>query len=271
MNYQTYNPHKDLESIVKFYWILEVPFDPKNQKQKIVPDGCIEMTFNFGDKIKRYISETDFILHPNAMVMGQRTKSFDILPTGKVDTFAICFYPIGFANFVTMPLENLVDKETPISELFGQEEAKELEQQMIRANATEERIATIEAFLLKKLNEKKTISHIVKATVDALLKTNGTTPINLLLTEGISKRRQLERYFRKQIGISPKQLSKAIRLQATLNLLLNKKSETLTEIAYESQYFDQNHFIKDFKDLVGITPGEFLDNEHMALSALFYK
>ena len=47
MNYQTYKPHKELESIVKFYWTLEVPFDPKNQKQKIVPDGCIEMTFNF--------------------------------------------------------------------------------------------------------------------------------------------------------------------------------------------------------------------------------
>jgi hypothetical protein len=39
MNYQTYKPHKDLESIVKLYWTLEVPYDPKNQKQKIVPDG----------------------------------------------------------------------------------------------------------------------------------------------------------------------------------------------------------------------------------------
>lgn len=37
MNYQTYKPHKDLESIVKFYWTLEVPFNPNNQKQKIVP------------------------------------------------------------------------------------------------------------------------------------------------------------------------------------------------------------------------------------------
>lgn len=271
MNYQTYKPHKDLESIVKFYWTMEVPFDPKNQKQKIVPDGCIEMTFNFGDKIKRYISETDFILHPNAMVMGQRTKSFDILPVGNVDTFAICFYPIGFANFVKTPLENLVDKETPISELFGQAEAYELEQQMIQAINTRQRIEIVETFLLKILSEKNTISNIVKTTVEALLKTNGTTPINVLLNDDISKRRQLERHFKKQIGISPKQLGKAIRLQATLNLLLNKKSETLTDIAYESQYFDQNHFIKDFKDLVGVTPKEFLANEHMALSALFYK
>lgn len=271
MNYQTYRPHKDLEAIVKFYWTLEVPFDPKNQKQKIVPDGCIEMTFNFGDKIKRYTSETDFILHPNAMVMGQRTKSYYILPIGNVDTFAICFYPIGFANFVKMPLENLVDKETPISELFGQAIANELEQQMIQATDTQHRIKNIETFLLNILSENKTISKIVKSTVDALLNTNGTIPINVILKDDISKRRQLERHFRKQIGISPKQLSKAIRLQATLNLLLNKKSERLTDIAYESEYFDQNHFIKDFKDLVGFTPKEFLDNEHMRLSALFYK
>lgn len=271
MNYQTYKPHKDLESIVKFYWTLEVPFDSKNQKQKIVPDGCIEMTFNFGDKIKRYTTETDFIFHPNAMLMGQRTKSYYILPVGNVDTFAICFYPIGFTNFVKTPLEKLVDKETPISELFGQVEAYELEQKMIQAIDNQQRIDIIENFFLKILNEKNTISNIVKSTVDALLKTNGTTPINVLLKDEISKRRQLERHFRKQIGISPKQLSKAIRLQTTLNLLLNKKSETLTDIAYESDYFDQNHFIKDFKDLVGITPKEFLNNENMTLTALFYK
>lgn len=271
MNYQTYKPHSDLESIVKFYWTLEVPFDPKNQKQKIVPDGCLEMTFNFGDKIKKYTSENDFIVQPNAMVMGQRTKSFDILPIGNVDTFAICFYPLGFANFVKMPLEKLVNKEIPISELFGQAEADDLEQQMIQALETQKRIEIIETFFLKILNEKNTISHIVKSTVDTLFKANGTIPINVLLKDDISKRRQLERHFKKQIGISPKQLSKAIRLQTTLNLLLNKQSETLTDIAYESDYFDQSHFIKDFKDLVGVTPKEFLGSENMALSALFYK
>lgn len=271
MNYQTYKPHKDLESIVKFYWTLEVPFDPKNRKQKIIPDGCVEMTFNFGDKIKRYTSETEFVLHPNAMIMGQRTKSFDILPTGNVDTFAICFYPIGFANFINTPLENLVDKEIPISELFEQTEADELEQQMIQSIETPQRVNIIETFLLRKLNKKNTISNIVKSTVDVLLKTNGTTPINIILKDDRSKRRQLERHFKKQIGISPKQLGKAIRLQTTLSLLLNKKSETLTDIAYENGYFDQNHFIKDFKELIGVTPKEFLANEHMALASLFYK
>lgn len=271
MNYQTYKPHSDLESLVKFYWTLEVPFDPKNAKQMVVPDGCIEMTFNLGDKIKKFVSETDFVLNPNAMLMGQRTKSFYILPVGNVDTIAICFYPYGFANFVNTPLETLVDKETPIAEIFGQTEASELEQQITNATNTERRIEIIENFLLKKLNEESTISNIVKTTVDTLLITNGSTSINVILKDDLSKRRQMERHFKKQIGISPKQLGKAIRLQATLQKLLNKKTETLTDIAYENDYFDQNHFIKDFKEFVGITPKQFSENENMALSALFYK
>lgn len=161
MNYHTFKPHKDLESIVKFYWTLEVPFDIKNKKQQIVPDGCIEMIFNFGDKIKRYTSENDFILQPNAIVMGQRTKSHYILPVGNVDTFAICFYPIGFGNFTETTLEKLVNKETPIEKLFGQEEANKLEKQVIHAIDTQQRINIIETFLLRKLNLKNTISNIV--------------------------------------------------------------------------------------------------------------
>lgn len=271
MIYHTFEPHPDLASIVKFYWTLEVPFDPANEKQKIVPDGCVEMTFNFGDEIKRFTSETAFVLHPNAMVMGQRTESFDILPVGDVDTFAICFYPLGFANFVSTPLDKLVNKEIPLTKLFDEAEAKLLEEGMMSASSSQERIKNIESFLLNKLKEKHTISAIVQSTVDTLLASKGTTTIGALLKDDLSKRRQLERHFKRQIGISPKQLSKAIRLQTTLNLMLNQQGGTLTEIAYESEYFDQNHFIKDFKEFLGVTPKEFLNHKNLALSALFYK
>ena len=103
------------------------------------------MTFNLRDKIKRYTSEKDYIIHPNAMIMGQRTKSYFIEPTGDVDSFAICFYPYGFANFVSTPLEKLVDTEMPIESLFGEVSAKELEQKILQATDTKKRIEIIEA------------------------------------------------------------------------------------------------------------------------------
>lgn len=103
-----------------------------------------------------------------------------------------------------------------------------------------------------------------------LLSTKGSKSINTILKDNLSKRRQLERKFLKQVGMSPKQLSKVIRLQTALKLLLNQQSERLTDIAYESEYYDQAHFIKDFKDFTGTTPNQFLENDTMLLSSVIY-
>ena len=271
MDYQTFEPHSDLKSFVNCYWTLEVPKQPEPQKQRIVPDGCIEMAFILGDDIKRYTSENEFILQPRAMVIGQIIKPFYIEPTGFVKTFAVRFYPYGFANFVSEPISNLINKETPINKLFEKETADNLEQKVISAENTEQRISIIKKFLLKGLNEEKTIDKIVKNTVDSLLSTKGTSSINSILKNDLSKRRQLERNFKKQIGVSPKQLGKVIRLQTALKMMLDPESEKLTDIAYQSEYFDQAHFIKDFREFTGINPKELLTNENLILSALFYK
>lgn len=271
MDYQTFEPHSELKSLVSCYWTLEVPKQAEPQKQRIVPDGCIEMAFILGNDIMRYTSGDDYILQPRAMVLGQTIEPFYIEPTGYVNTFAIRFYPYGFANFVTEPIKNLANKETPIGQLFEEKKARELEEKIIEAKDTKLRIEIIESFLLERLNEKSTVENIVKTTVDALLSTNGNAQIKTILKDDLSKRRLLERKFAKEIGVSPKQLGKLIRLQSALKMLLNKETENLTNIAYQSDYYDQAHFIKDFKEFTGTSPREFLGNENMILSTLFYK
>lgn len=270
MIYHTYQPHDELSSLVKFYWTLEVPFDPENEKQKIIPDGCIEMTFNLKDDIKRYINEDEFIIHPPCMIMGQRSKSYFIEPVGDVQSFAICFYPYGFANFILDPLENLVDKEVPIDQLFGTSLSTKLQRDIFMANSTDHRIKIIESFLFEQLRETTTIDQLVQKTVNSLLSTNGRKSINHLTHNSTSLRRRLERNFKSQIGLSPKRLGKIIRLQAALKLMLNE-NKSLTDIAYDADYFDQAHFIKDFKEIIGATPKEFFNNNQMALASLFYK
>jgi AraC-like DNA-binding protein len=271
MDYQEIKPHKDLESVVKFYWTLKVPIQSDTQRQLILPDGCVDICFILGDDIKRYTSETEFIIQPRNMLLGQITEQFYIEPTGQVNSFSVRFYPYSFANLIDKSLYGFANTETPLSELFGIEKANQLSQDIIQAKSTKERINIFEKFLLEKLNDKSTIDQIVKSTVDTMLSAKGSLSLNEILKDTASKRRQLERNFAKQIGISPKQLSKAIRLQATLKLLLSQSTESLTDIAYESEYYDQAHFIKDFKEFTGVTPKEFLTDEKMALSSLLYK
>lgn len=270
MNYQTFQPLAEINSLVKCYWSLEVSAEPTPQKQRIVPDGCMEMIFILGDDIKRYTSENEFIIQPRAIVVGQITEPFIIQPTGVVNCFGVRFYPYGFAHFIKSPLKELENKETPIVQLFDEIGANELEQNIIAATSNEQRVEIVEKFLLKMFNAQSTMDSAVKATIDALFSTNGSTPIRAILSNDLSKRRQLERNFLKQVGLSPKQLGKVIRLQAALQILLNEEPENLTQIAYESEYYDQAHFIKDFKYFTGINPKEFLNDEEMTLSSLFY-
>lgn len=270
MNYQTFQPHPELETWIKCYWSLAVPAEPNPQKQRILPDGCIEMIFILGDDIKRFTSANEFLLQPRAMVLGQISEPFYVEPTGDVNTFAIRFYPYGFAGFTTIPVKALANKETPIRLLFGEKTAADLTNNIINAADTQERITIAEKFLLHKLKDKTTIDSIVKSTVDTILHTKGVLPINNILKGAKSKRRQLERNFAKQVGLSPKQLGKVIRLQATLKMLLHRKNENLTKIAYDNQYFDQAHFIKDFKEFTGTTPKDFYKGDEFELSVLFY-
>ncbi len=270
MNYQTFPPHPDLNAIVKCHWILEVPGDLEAPKQLVVPDGCVEMYFILGDDVKRFTSETDFIIQPRTMVFGPITKPYYVRPTGEVNTFAVRFYPYGFANLISQPIHELADKETPLNELFDKQSVRTLEQEIIEAASTEARIKVIESFLLSKLKDQWVIDNIVKSTIDTLSQTKGNASIHSILKDDLSKRRNLERKFSKQVGISPKQLGRIIRLQAALKLMLNNKEAKLTQVAYESEYYDQAHFIKDFKEFTGTNPKEFLSDDQMMLSSLIY-
>ena len=271
MNYQTFQPHLDLRSLVKCFWTLEVPVEESSERQRILPDGCIEMVFMLGDDVKRIISDEEFIIQPRAMMIGQITEPFFIEPTGYVHSFAARFYPYGFASFVPGPIKNLANKETPLALLFGEKPSEALEKKITAATDTNKRIEIIEDFLLNKLKNKATIDNIVKSTIEAIFFTKGSATVNTLIESDLSKRRQIERKFHKQVGMSPKQLCKVIRLQTALQMLLNPESESLTEIAYESSYYDQAHFTRDFQEFTGTSPKDFLDDKKMMLSSVFYK
>lgn len=271
MIYKTFEPHPDLAALVKCYWTLNVPAQEHAERQLIVPDGCIEMAFILGDDIMRYTSGNDYILQPREMILGQVTRQFYIEPTGAVDSFAVRFYPYGFASFARVGIDTLSDTETPLAVLFGEEATRLLAHRIIQAENTIARIKIVERFLLDRLCAKETVDAIVHGTIHAILETKGSGAIKDIVKDDVSKRRQLERLFKRKVGLSPKQLCKVIRLQAALKMILNLQSKSITEVAYESEYYDQAHFIRDFKEFTGTTPRAFLGAENMSLSALIYK
>lgn len=270
MNYQTHPTHPDLAGLVKLHWTLEVPAEARS-RQRILPDGCVDLIFILADDIRRILPTGEGVKQPRAMVLGQITEAFDVEPEGRVDSFATRFHPYGASAFLNVPLKQLMNKETPLAEVFGPGVSSELQRDVLTARDTEERIAVVERFLLERMKARRFKEDLVRRTVDLMLQTGGSTPIASLADHDPARRRKMERMFNERIGTSPKQLSKVIRLQTALRRMLDAKAQDLTGIAYESEFYDQAHFIKDFKEFAGVSPGEFFDHGMMALSARLYK
>lgn len=265
MNHQIFEPHKELESLVKCYWTLEIPKEKTPKINTIVPDGCIKMIFHYGDMYKHHSENGDRVFVPRCLVVGQLTKPYVVEPTGETATFFVCFHPNGFLPFATVPIKELENRVVSLEKLFGKE-GEEIGQHILNATSTSERIDLIESFLFNKLANTKTVDKIVKSTVETILTANGQFSIDVLSKQNNTSRRQLSRKFSSDIGISPKQLSKTIRLQNTLKMLLTENVTSLTNLAYENEYYDQAHFIKEFKEFTGLTPKEFYgDNLKMSL------
>lgn len=268
MNYQTFEPGKDLNAFVKCYWTLESPKEEHPQRQRIVPDGCIEMIFHYGDLYKQYTGNKEYIIQPKCFVIGQLTQPLEIEPTGETGIFSVRFHPEGFMPFATIPIKEMDNRAISLEQLFGNEGTK-IESSILNAGTASEKISLIETFLIQRLADTATIDRIVQSTVETILTANGQLSVVELSKQINISRRQLERKFSSAIGLSPKQLSKTIRLQATLKMLLNKQFTSLTALAYEGEYYDQAHFIRDFKEFTGLTPKEFY-SENLKMSSLFY-
>lgn len=267
MNYKTFEPTTSLRALLKCFWTLESPATGNSEKQRIVPDGCMEMIFHYGDLYKQHTSDDNFAIQPRAFVFGQITSPLDIEPTGFTGIIAARFRPDGFTPFSNSSVKEMENRAVPLQELFG-EDGHKLEEKVLKAAINEDRIKIIEAFLFEKLHTPDAIDRIAKSSVEVMMQLNGQVSVDELSGQLNISRRQLERKFSSVIGLSPKQLAKIIRLQATLKMLEKKQFTSLTSLAYDNGYFDQTHFIKDFKEFTGMSPKQFYAG-NLKMSALF--
>lgn len=267
MNYNTFEPREALAPFVKCFWILEAPAEDTPEKQSIVPDGCMEMIFHYGDHFRQYLEDGSAIQQPRCFVFGQITRPLLIEPTGEIGILAARFHPEGFKPFASLPIAEMDDRAVALEELFG-EAGQRLAADVLAAASAAERISFVEEFLLQRLTPSAHIDTLIRESVALLLQLRGQSSVDQLSDQLGIHRRSLERKFASAIGLSPKQLSKMVRMQAALKLLASGHVSSLTALAYEGSFYDQAHFIKDFKEFTGLSPKKFYA-DNLKMSALF--
>ena len=268
MKYDQYDPPEVLRSFIRCFWSLEAPEQTIEEKQRIVPDGCMEMIFHYGDPYKQYFDDGSSIIQPRCFVFGQVTSPLEIAPAGFSGIVAARFEPDGFIPFSSYPLLKMENRAVPLAELFGND-VTPFENAVLNAASNTKRIGLITEFLTDHLQTAEAADRIIKASIDTLLQSNGDINVDQLAGHLQVNRRQLERKFSSAIGLSPKQFSKVIRLQSAIKAMQVNKYTSLTSLAYENGYYDQAHFIKDFKEFTGLSPRQFYA-ENLNLSVLFF-
>lgn len=264
---QIYAPSPALATHVQCYWTLESAPEHTPTRNTIVPDGTMKLIFHYGDPYCHHSPSLGRTLLPRCFLIGQLTAPYVVEPLGATGTFVVRFHPNGFFPFSTIPLKAMVNTAVPLEVLFGIDGVA-LGAQILAASTPAARIASLEAFLLRRLAAGTGTDGRIQATLQTIVGAQGHLTVGQLSRQLHIDPRQLARSYAREVGLSPKQLSKTIRLQATLKSLLTQEVDKLTELAYAHQYFDQAHFIKDFRAFTGLTPKQFY-GEALRMSLIF--
>lgn len=262
MNYTTFNPPPELERYLRCYWVLEsgsVPLPPS--RDRVFPDGCIELIFHYGDLFKKYNHHNVAHIQPRAFIHGQLKKFMDLEPTGHVGIFSARFNPGGLQAFVNFEVSKITGDTITFEEAWPGK-GKQLENKMLLAKGTEERRELVETFLTERLLEYAVDSQLTEYCVNHIISHGGHVSLEALAEKFKLSKRSLERLFNHAVGLSPKLFCRIIRFNNALHLIEKKDFRSFTSVAHEGGFYDQAHFIKDFKALTGLNPKKYFSENH---------
>lgn len=264
MDYQVHQPQEKLARYIKYYWTLHNDDDlMPHSRERIFPDGCIELIFNYADPMRKFENDTG-VIQPRNIVHGQLKKFIELESTGKIGLFSTRFQAAGLQPFIDFDVSELTDKSMTVAEIWN-EEGQQLERDMKMAKNSEARIAVVEAFLLQRLAKSRKKDAAISLCVDAIVASDGMVTIDELSEKFNLGKRHLERKFLSSVGLSQKLFSRIVRFNNVLQLIEDKDFRTFTNVAHEGGFYDQAHFIRDFKEFTGLNPKQyFSENLEMA-------
>lgn len=257
MYYQEYEISGPLKPFVKVIWSMEDHSHVVNGFPiHILPDSCVELVVHFSDPYKTTFSNNTSSIQQQSFVVAQMKSFMQIQSHGRTGLIAVRFSALGAYHFFGMPMKEIVNSETGLRNVW-QDLALEIEEKIYNAVNTQQRSQIIQNYLLLQLSRNGYIDKGIEFCVTQIKSTRGQISVEALTDKvGISCR-QLVRRFDKCIGLSPKELIRITKFISSLDVINNSKNKSLTEIAFDSGYYDQAHFIHDFKEFSGMTPTDY--------------
>jgi YesN/AraC family two-component response regulator len=229
----------------------------------VLPDGMTELVINLGSLYERYSGNAKQVSRINkSHIIGIKSKHAMVKPSDDMNLINIRFKPACLQYFINEDASLLVDKVLDAEHFFGNS-IFELEHQLYDKKDPVQSIMLIENYLMSKFksNEKTDLACQLLTEIY----TNPTTNnLNHIVYQS-SDYKSIERLFKSEIGLNPKYYTRLVQFNYAVSKLNKEKELPLTEIAYQSGYFDQSHFNRTFKKFSGMSPKAYLANREPML------
>jgi AraC-like DNA-binding protein len=260
MHFHIIEPSNALAKFIKHYWVMEKQAYTNDVTERVIPTGNIELMFHYKNSFEVRSSNNCTYKQASSFLSGISSTFADVSTSGETGMICVTFHPFGACHFFNFPLHEIENQQISLDCIFGREQ-QEMNERLCSAQNMNERVSIIEAFLLRKLNQQmKHGASMIKAGVELINQHKGQINLTCLSEELSVSPKKLERSFSAMVGKTPKQFIKIVRFQSIINCCSSTNIGNLTQVAYENGYFDQAHFIKDFKTFSGLTPRDFFIN-----------
>jgi len=260
MEFRYFPPSNLLKPYIRHYYLFESDADLEFE-DTVFPSGEMEIIFNLGEGKWAASVENQFFPNPPIELWGQITRPLAIRSKGRHSMLGLRFHTHSAAYFFHDEIGMFNDQVADLGDILGRP-VKTLHAQLRETRDPDSRIALIEHFLSERLagNEKRSGSIEKVADILTSIKNNAEEDKigHIASRHGITPR-YLHKLIHQHTGLSPKSFNKISRFQLSLRLIA-KNDRPFTSIAYDCGYFDQSHFIRDFKSFTGLTPSAYLEN-----------
>ncbi|MEQ8237829.1 MAG: AraC family transcriptional regulator [Cyclobacteriaceae bacterium] len=253
MNYKSYKPEPSLNQYIREYWVMNSEGDQASVERKIIPDGFPELILHFGDPYEINING-HWEEQNSCSVAGQIRKKYSLRNTGHTAILGIKLQPAAVAQIFNLDMSDLVDQVIPLPI-----EHRFVWESLINDPNNIDKITDVIAFIeehLKAIINVEMSRPPEQDALDHLVNKNGSIDLEELCQTFLTNERKLARYFKSNVGLSPKVYSRILRF-AHIIKLLEGHEKNWAEISNYAELYDQADFINSFKDFTGEEPSNY--------------
>ncbi|MDR1328372.1 MAG: helix-turn-helix domain-containing protein [Oscillospiraceae bacterium] len=210
-----------------------------SEESSALPDGCADMLFTFSGN------------RAEGRLCGFVTKR-DLLALPRGETcFGVRFKPGYLPERLDVSLTEIVNKRPDIADMPG---GAELTEKLAEADGFEARAELLRSFI----GGRWRIHGLLRQLIAEIELRGGAVRVSELEEKTLYSARYINRVFDDNLGLSPKAFARCVRFQKVIGVMNSARRPGLAELSADAGYYDQPHFTKEFREMTGMTPREYL-------------